>query len=272
MTGVLDIDTIEIDGRFLRVGKRDGQKGVTPLLLFNGVGANLELVEPFVAALERSIGVVIFDVPGVGGSPTPRTPYRFSGIARLGERLMLKLGFDGTVDVLGISWGGAVAQQFAFDFPKRCRRLILAATSPGALMVPGKIGAIVKLASPRRYTDPDFLRRVGADLYGGAYRKNPELLHHHARHIKPSGGLGYAFQLLAGAGWTSLPWLHRLRQPTLIIHGTDDPIVPLTNAKIMASLIPGSRLHVIDDGHLFLLSRAKDVAPMISRFLLEDKA
>ena len=185
---------------------------------------------------------------------------------------MLKLGFDGTLDVLGISWGGAVAQQFAFDFPKRCRRLILAATSPGALMVPGKIGAILKLASPRRYTDPDFLRRVGADLYGGAYRKNPELLHHHARHIKPSGGLGYAFQLLAGAGWTSLPWLHRLRQPTLIIHGTDDPIVPLTNAKIMASLIPGSRLHVIDDGHLFLLSRAKDVAPMISRFLLEDKA
>lgn len=272
VTGVLDIGTIEIDGRFLRVGKRDGQKGVTPLLLFNGVGANLELVEPFVAALERSIGVVIFDVPGVGGSPTPRTPYRFSGVAHLGDRLMLKLGFDGTVDVLGISWGGAVAQQFAFDFPKRCRRLILAATSPGALMVPGKIGAILKLASPRRYTDPDFLRRVGADLYGGAYRKNPELLHHHARHIKPSGGLGYAFQLLAGAGWTSLPWLHRLRQPTLIIHGTDDPIVPLTNAKIMASLIPGSRLHVIDDGHLFLLSRAKDVAPMISRFLLEDKA
>jgi len=272
MTGVVDIDTIEVDGRFLRVGKRDGQRGVTPLLLFNGVGASLELVEPFVAALERSIGVVIFDVPGVGGSPTPRTPYRFSGVAHLGDRLMLKLGFDGTVDVLGISWGGAVAQQFAFDFPKRCRRLILAATSPGALMVPGKIGAIVKLASPRRYTDPDFLRRVGADLYGGAYRKNPELLHHHARHIKPSGGLGYAFQLLAGAGWTSLPWLHRLRQPTLIIHGTDDPIVPLTNAKIMASLIPGSRLHVIDDGHLFLLSRAKDVAPMISSFLLEDKA
>jgi len=272
MTGVVDIDTIEVDGRFLRVGKRDGQRGVTPLLLFNGVGASLELVEPFVAALERSIGIVIFDVPGVGGSPTPRTPYRFSGVAHLGDRLMLKLGFDGTVDVLGISWGGAVAQQFAFDFPKRCRRLILAATSPGALMVPGKIGAILKLASPRRYTDPDFLRRVGADLYGGAYRKNPELLHHHARHIKPSGGLGYAFQLLAGAGWTSLPWLHRLRQPTLIIHGTDDPIVPLTNAKIMASLIPGSRLHVIDDGHLFLLSRAKDVAPMISRFLLEDKA
>ena len=87
MTGVLDIGTIEVDGRFLRIGKRDGQKGVTPLLLFNGVGANLELVEPFVAALERSIGVVIFDVPGVGGSPTPRTPYRFSGVAHLGDRL-----------------------------------------------------------------------------------------------------------------------------------------------------------------------------------------
>jgi poly(3-hydroxyalkanoate) depolymerase len=269
VTGLLKIRTVEINGQPLRIGERCGRDGQPPLLLFNGVGANLELVEPFVAALDEAIPVVIFDIPGVGGSPAPRLPYRFSSVARLGHELMPRLGYDWTVDVLGVSWGGAVAQQFARSFPARCRRLILAATSPGAIMVPGKLSALAKLASPRRYLDADYLRRVGADLYGGTYRKNPERLEELAHHIKPPGGLGYAYQLLAGAGWTSLPWLHRLRQPTLILHGTDDPIVPLTNAKILAALIPGSRLHVVDDGHLFLVSRAREVAPVVNKFLTE---
>ena len=269
VTGLLEIRTLEINGQPLRVGMRGGRTGQPPLLLFNGVGANLELVEPFVAALDKAIPVVIFDIPGVGGSPAPRLPYRFSVVARLGHELMPRLGYDWTVDVLGVSWGGAVAQQFARSFPSRCRRLILAATSAGAIMVPGKLSALAKLASPRRYLDADYLRRVGADLYGGTYRKSPERLEELAHHIKPPGGLGYAYQLLAGAGWTSLPWLHRLRQPTLILHGTDDPIVPLTNAKILAALIPGSRLHVIDDGHLFLVSRAREIGPVVGKFLTE---
>jgi poly(3-hydroxyalkanoate) depolymerase len=271
-TGVFDIEMVNVAGQHLRVGQRSGQRGKIPLLLFNGVGANLELLEPFVARLDPAIPAVTFDVPGVGGSPMPRWPYRFSGVARLGDQLMDKLGYDRAIDVLGISWGGAVAQQFARYYPDRCRRLVLAATSPGAIMVPGKIGAIAKLVSPRRYSDPSFLRKVGGDLYGGVYRKDPELLCSHAKHIKPPRGLGYAYQLLAGTAWTSLPWLHRLRQPTLILHGTDDPIVPLTNAKILASLIPRSTLRVIDDGHLFLVGRAAEVAPIVSKFLSQVQA
>jgi poly(3-hydroxyalkanoate) depolymerase len=271
-TGVFDIETVNVAGQNLRVGQRRGHQGKTPLLLFNGVGANLDLLEPFVARLDPAIPAVTFDVPGVGGSPMPRWPYRFSGVARLGDQLMDKLGYDHAIDVLGISWGGAVAQQFARDHPDRCRRLVLAATSPGAIMIPGKIAAIAKLVSPRRYSDPGHLRKVGGDLYGGVYRKDPELLHSHTKHIKPPRGLGYAFQLLAGTGWTSLPWLYRLRQPTLILHGTDDPIVPLTNAKILASLIPRSTLRVVDDGHLFLVGRAAEVAPIVSTFLSRAQA
>jgi poly(3-hydroxyalkanoate) depolymerase len=269
VTGLLKIRTVEINGQPLRVGERRGREGQPPLLLFNGVGANLELVEPFVAALHEVIPVVTFDIPGVGGSPSPKLPYRLSGVARLGRELMPRLGYDWTFDVLGVSWGGAVAQQFARSYPARCRRLVLAATSPGAIMVPGKLSALAKLASPRRYLDADYLRRVGADLYGGTYRKNPERLEELARHIMPPGGRGYAYQLIAGAGWTSLPWLHRIRHPTLILHGTDDPIVPLTNAKILAALIRGSRLYVVDDGHLFLVSRAREIGPVVSKFLTE---
>ena len=77
---------IDLDGQLLRVAVRPGSDASPPLLLFNGIGANLELVEPFVAALD-DVTVIIFDVPGVGGSPAPLIPYRFSTLAVLADKL-----------------------------------------------------------------------------------------------------------------------------------------------------------------------------------------
>jgi pimeloyl-ACP methyl ester carboxylesterase len=138
-------------------------------------------------------------------------------------------------------------------------------------MVPGKLSVLSKLISPRRYTDPEFLHRVGGEIYGGAYRRDPGLLREHSRHVRAPRGRGYLYQLFAGWGWTSLPWLRTLRQPTLVMHGDDDPIVPLANARILALLIRKAKLHVIDDGHLFLITRATEVAPVV-RNLTEDAA
>jgi poly(3-hydroxyalkanoate) depolymerase len=265
----MEIRNVEVDGQSLRVGVRHGSGNLPPLLMFNGIGANLELVVPLVAALERA-EVVIFDVPGVGGSPPPVLPYRFSTLALMSDRLMKRLGYGTQVDVLGVSWGGALAQQFAHQFPGRCRRLILASTSPGAIMVPGKLSVLSKLIAPRRYTDPDYMEKIGGQIYGGAYRRNPDLLKEHSRLIRSPRGRGYLYQLLAAWGWTSLPWLGSLRQPTLVMHGNDDPIVPLINAKFLAATIPKARLHVVDDGHLFLVTRAQEVAPVVEKFLTQD--
>ena len=79
--------------------------------------------------------------------------------------------------------------------------------------------------------------------------------------------LGYIYQLLAMVGWTSLPWLRALRQPTLILMGRDDPLVPVANGHILARLIPNARLEVIDDGHLFIVAYPVETARRIERFL-----
>ncbi|MBC8735924.1 poly(3-hydroxyalkanoate) depolymerase [Paraburkholderia sp. UCT31] len=265
----MQVQMVDLDGQVLRVATWKGSDASPPLLIFNGIGANLELAEPFVAALE-DVSVIIFDIPGVGGSPAPLVPYRFSTLSVLTDRLLSRLGYDGPVDVLGVSWGGALAQQFARLYPVRCRRLILAATSPGVIMVPAKLSVLTKLIGPRRYTDPDYLQQVGAEIYGGAYRRDPSLLKEHGRHIQAPRGRGYLYQLLAASGWSSLPWLGALRQTTLVMHGNDDPIVPLANAKILAARIRHASLHVIDDGHLFLITRAKDVAPVVRQFLRRE--
>jgi len=264
---IVDLD---IDGQRVRVGTRACGGGV-PLLIFNGIGANLELLQPLVAALD-GIETVVFDVPGVGGSPAPRWPYRLRQLARLATRVLARLGHDGIVDVLGVSWGGALAQQFAFQYPRRCRRLVLAATSPGSLMVPGRLSVIAGMVNPRRYRDPAYLRDKGPALYGGALRTRSDLLQRHGRHVRVPHGRGYLYQLLATWGWTSLPWLPLLRQPTLVMAGSDDPIIPLVNARLLARMIRRARLHVVDDGHLFLVTGAAEHAVTIRAFLEEPMA
>ncbi len=259
------ISLTEVAGQTLRVGIRAGDKARTPLLLFNGIGGNIELVEPFLERLD-GLEAIVFDVPGVGGSPAPKLPYRPSTMVRLTAALLDQFGYK-QVDVLGVSWGGALAQQFAFQQAARCRRLVLAATSPGHLMVPGKITVLLKMATPRRYKDPGYMKRIAGNIYGSAFRTSPELVREHLRHMRWSSDYGYYLQLIAGFGWSSLPWLPFLGQPALIMMGTDDPIVPLVNGRILAKLIPNAEFVTIDDGHLFLLTSANEAARRVAEFL-----
>jgi poly(3-hydroxyalkanoate) depolymerase len=253
----------------LMVAIKRGEDDRPPLLLFNGIGANWELAKPFLLALKRTTAI-IFDIPGIGGSPLPKRPYRPSNIAKLGARLAADLGYQ-EVDVAGVSWGGGLAQQFAHQYPKVCRRLVLAATSPGAIMVPGRPEALIRMATPRRYWDKGYMRKVAPELYGGAFRKDPSLIGRHAEATAGATGLGYVYQLLALMGWTSLPWLRSLRQPTLVLMGSDDPLVPMANGRILARLIPNARLEVIDDGHLFILTQPELTARLIEGFLIGDR-
>ena len=192
-------------------------------------------------------------------------PYRPSGIARLSAQLVADLGYD-QIDVAGVSWGGGMAQQLAHQYPALCRRLVLAATSPGAIMVPGTPSAVLKLATPRRYWDKDYMRRSAPEIYGGA---DSSLVGRHADAMSGARGLGYLYQLLAMVGWSSLPWLRTLRQPTLVLMGRDDPLVPVVNGRILAHLIPNARLEIVDDGHLFMVTRPKETAERIEKFLSE---
>ena len=233
----------------------------------NGIGASLDLLQPFVDALDPAIPVVRFDVPGVGGSPLPRRPYVFASLAALMGSILDDLHYR-DVDVLGISWGGGLAQQFAFQNPHRCRRMVLVATASGWMMVPAHPRVLAKMITPKRYRDPEYATLIAADIYGGLLRQQPELV---AKFLDSHGPIGsrrgYTLQLLAAAGWTSLPFLPLIRQPTLILAGLDDPIIPLVNARMMTRLLPRAELQTYDDGHLGLVVKAGDLAPRIAHFL-----
>ena len=269
----IETTMLNVKGFRLYVALEQGDESLPPLLLINGIGANLELFDPFIEALDhvegQKIATIRFDVPGIGKSPLPPHPLRIGGLTDLVADLLDTLGHP-VVDVLGISWGGGLAQQFAHQHPSRCRRLILVSTSPGAISVPGKPSVLLKMLSPRRYLDPAYMVSIASTLYGDAFGQNPNLAQSYAQLIRASHGLGYFGQLLATLGWTSLPWLHQIRQPTLILAGKDDVIVPPINARIMARLIPKATLHLLNGGHLFMLTEKEQVASLVHAFLREE--
>src|SRR5439155_25683894 len=186
----------DVDGLRLRVGVRGTGR---PLLLIMGIGANLEMWQPFEEALDPEvIQTITVDAPGIGGSTGYRYPKRMSGLAHTMAELIDALGYK-AVDVLGVSFGGVLAQQLAHQAPDRIRRLVLAATGPGVGGVPGSPKVLLKMATPRRYRQPDYFRRVAGELYGGGARRDPDavLSGSLARFTHPPSLTGYLAQLYA---------------------------------------------------------------------------
>ena len=237
----------------------------SPALIFNGIGASTELLEPLMRRL-TGVATLTFDLPGVGASQPSALIRRLPGYAQLARDLLDDLGID-RVHVMGISWGGGLAQQFTRQFGARVDRLILAATSTGHLMVPPRPSVLLRMATPLRYVSAGYFKSIAGTIYGGDFRKDDVLTERHARRMAPPSIYGYLTQLWALAGWTSVHWLHEIKQPTLVMAGDDDPIIPLINARLLTRLIPNARLEVFDCGHLFLLTRLERSVASIEGFL-----
>jgi pimeloyl-ACP methyl ester carboxylesterase len=240
-----------------------------PLLLLNGIGAHVGMWKPLEATLP-DVRVISYDAPGTGRSQTPLWPPTIEGLAGLAEELLDHLGHD-QVDVLGYSFGGIVAQHLARRAPERVRRLVLAATTPGWGGVAGSLLTMTHMSTPLRYYSRTYYDHTIGDIAGGRARRDAEWLDRHAeeRQAHPPSPLGYAWQLAAlSVPPGSLPWLHTLEHPTLVLAGDDDPILPVANALLLAHRIPRARLLLAPgEGHLLLLDPDSVAHPAIRDFV-----
>jgi len=251
-----------VAGRRLRVGQWNARaQDAAPLVLLNGIGMNMELMEPIARALSCR-RVISFDMPGIGKSPDPIIPYTMPCMALTLAALLDRLHID-CVDVLGISWGGALAQQFAFQHRARIGRLALAATAAGIAMVPGNPATLGHMADPREYTVARTLQRNLAMLYNGGGRHAVSL-----NAAMPPSPVGWACQMGAFSSWSSAPFLPLLSLPTLIMHDEEDQLIPPANAHFLNAAIPGSRLEMFrGGGHLFMLADPEAFAATLRAFL-----
>ena len=231
------LSTEHVYGLALRVARwRAGAPG-TPLLFLNGIGADIGAAAALLAQI-MGREVWTLDMPGVGGSPDALIPYGAPTMAAVVMEIATRLGQQ-QIDLAGFSWGGALAQQIAVQFPGRVRRLVLMATTP-SVAAPG-IGWAALL-------DDDMLAS--------------------GLKLPTATPLGLAYQSMAMAGWTSAPLLPQLRGvPTLILMGQNDGVVPACHGQTIAELIAGAELEVVPGSHLFPFTHAAAISTRISSFL-----
>ena len=242
---------------------RERGKGF-PLLMINGIGANVDMLDATESALARRSRTIAFDAPGTGRSSTPIFPLAIVSIAQVAADLLDELGYA-QADVLGFSHGGLVAQELARIAPERIRRLALVSTACGWGSCLGEPAALSVLATPLRYYSRSFGART-SELHGDRDRIVDASLRE-ARLGSPPSPLGYAYQLLAAVTWSSLAWLGTLRQPTLVIAGDDDRVTVPANGVQLARLIKNSRLHLLPgEGHLALFDPTSGAQPLLADF------
>lgn len=240
-----------------------------PLLLINGLGANLEMWQPFVAEHAAAREVIAFDLPGAGRSARTTWPLRMPQLAHLVTQLLDHLGYD-RVDVLGYSLGGVVAQELGHRAPERVRRLVLCATTPGLPSIPPDPMVTALMLTPTRYYSRPLAELILPVIAGGRTARDGQALHTGLAHrlVQPPSVVGYLHQLYALSGWTSHPWIRRVRHRTLVVHGDEDPVVPLVNGRYLANALPRGRLHVVRGaGHLFLYDEPDKVTAELDDFL-----
>jgi pimeloyl-ACP methyl ester carboxylesterase len=239
-----------------------------PLLLVPGLGNNIGMWVPFMEQFQNR-RIIRLDAPGTGLSSTPIFPINVPALAEL-LIAVLDARKAPRADVIGFSYGGAVAQQLAFDHPTRVRRLVLAATNCGIGAIPGWLPAVTGLATPIRYYSPSFFDRTAAATFGGVTARDESVRQRmtNARRSHPPAADGYAMQLLGIVGWSSWHFLPAIPHETLVICGDDDPLVPVNNARMLAERIPNATLEIVEGaGHLFLWDDAENLGQRIGRFL-----
>jgi len=236
-----------------------------PLMLIGGLWSQAPMFDGVLPLLD-GFRTIAFDPPGIGETDLPTCPFSVQRLARFAAGVLDAIGVP-RAHVLGVSLGGAVAQELARSHPDRVERLVLVSTGPGAISVPGRPDVLMRFGRPTAYGDLSALEQSAGRIFGGRLREQPQLVR--GWHLRPPANTrAWLYRLAGTTGWSSLPWLHRLTQPTLVVHGDDDPIVPLINARLIAWRVPDARLEVVaGGGHLLLLDSAADVVPVITAFL-----
>jgi pimeloyl-ACP methyl ester carboxylesterase len=236
-----------------------------PMLLLNGLGARLSLFEQLRSHLPHS-ETIAFNQPGIGDSQ-PADAMSMGDYAQLAIGVLDELDVRQPVDLFGVSWGGCLAQEVAFRYPQRVRRLVLASTtaSPIVFTTPSVYRAFL---SSSRFESSERHREVAATLYGGRLRRDPSLVDALRPHLDGGNSRGRRSQFRAAIGWTSVHYAWRLQQPTLVLAADDDPVIRPYNAYMLAAMIPNATLRILrNEGHLCLLTSAPEVAEHVSRFL-----
>jgi 3-oxoadipate enol-lactonase len=262
------------NGNDLHVERRGAGE---PLLLVQGMtGHSLHWGEPFLRELERDFELVLYDHRGVGRSAPSDGPFTIADLAADALAVLDALAID-SAHMLGISMGGMIAQELVLAAPERVRTLTLGATycgGPGALftdetVVNALAAAILSGDAERKVrTGWEFNVSPGFATADGNFERFSQV----AEQYPIALGTIMA-QVQAIMGHDTSARLAGVGAPTLVVHGSVDRILVPANGELVAGLIPGARLELLDGvGHLFFWEQPERSAQLVREHVAAARA
>ena len=243
-----------------------------PLLLVTGFTISSAVFEPVLDLYGGRFDCITYDNRGSGRSGAPLRPTSMAELAADAAGLLRELGVE-SAHVCGLSMGGMIAQELAIRFPERVRGLVLGGTTPGGpraarptLKELGVLGG----AAAGGWRDGE-RAWLGEWVFSEAFRREqPErarqLLHHFGRHrATPQGVWAHWW---ASVYHDTLSRLGSIQAPTLVMHGEQDAMAPISNARLLASRIPGAELCIVPGaGHAYMLERPRESYDLMTGWL-----
>jgi pimeloyl-ACP methyl ester carboxylesterase len=245
-----------------------------PLVLIPGLAAGSWTWFKQVRPLSNGFRVITFDPRGVGRSPLYSEPLTIRLLAEDVAALLRWLGIE-RAHILGASFGGFIAQEFASAHPEMTRTLVLSCTSfGGPRHVAPSMETLMALASTDGFNTEERIRRNLLPAFSSEFaRDHPEEIEQAVK-LRLSNSVAeeaYRAQLTAAVGFNAEPKLGAIKAPTLVLSGDSDAVVPVQNSRNLASKIPGAALRIIEGGsHLFFIERPEEFNRIIIEFLKQN--
>jgi pimeloyl-ACP methyl ester carboxylesterase len=258
---------IQIKG--INIALEDRGAGL-PLLFIHGYPLNRRIWEPQIEGLADVARVIAPDLRGHGDSGVAPAPYNMDMLADDCHALLEALSITGRVVLCGLSMGGYVTFAFYRKYPERVAGLILAATRAGEDSPEGKAGRDKAAALAREGGASAIAESMLPKMFSPrTYAGRPELVERLSEIMQANSLDGILGDLMGmKARPDSTPTLKQIDKPTLILHGSDDQLIPPSEAKVMQEAIPGARLQVLPDaGHLLNLEQPQLFNAAVRKFL-----
>jgi len=246
----------------------DEQGQGPPVLLIMGLGYTSVMWHRTRPVLAQHFRTIAFDNRGVGLSGVPAGPYSIATMASDAAAVLDAAGVS-RAHIFGVSMGGMIAQEFALQYPKRTRSLILGCTSPGGPSAVRAESNVIDVLLARGITLEQAREAILPYIYDAATPREKIEQDVSLRQPWLPSPAGYMAQLMAVLAWESYSRIAQIAAPTLVIHGKSDALVPLGNGELIAGRITGAKLVLLDHAsHLFLTDQTEAANKEILDFLL----
>jgi pimeloyl-ACP methyl ester carboxylesterase len=238
-----------------------------PLVMINGAGGTIEWVRRLIPIYSREYRLVLFDNRGAGQTDSPDMAYTTAMMADDLAGLLDVIGID-SAHIRGVSFGGMIAQEFALGYPEKVRSLILAVTScggPHSIVSPFTGLSKAQQLPPKDATEA-VLRCFITDEF---IEKNPkffqQLVSFALEHPIDPGSLSKHTDAIKRHD--TYDRLSEIKVPTLVLAGDADRVIPVENARILASRIPDTELVILKNAGHMLIEAAQEADRIALDFL-----